>query len=1256
MPDGWDESTTLDVLTRRLNLLRRLEESPAHKRDLIDDLDTSRSTLDRAVSELEEASLVERGGDGVALTASGRLALEWFERFQRGFDDVVDAEEVLAPLSQASDVDADVVVGAEALLATEPASYRPLERFHAALEDAERYRAVLPSLDDPRHVRLLYEHVVTGDRPAEFVVTPELLRTLREEFPRRTSVMGETDGFDLHVGDVPPYALALVEPPADRGPTVYLLVFTESGAVHGSIVNRTPAAVRWAEDRFAAVRDAADPGTDALTADPDGGVLDPDGGQARAAIGRSLPVSLEREGFVDLDVSYFRDEPVADPTTAWRAGLSLPEVHTGYAVERSVEAADGARSDDAPDSLTGLLRERLEAGENCVLLGPPGSGKSTTCKQVACGWYDDGLGSVLYRQNGRGRPLDSVEDLSMAVELADGHALVVVEDAVRPDTAEVLEAVERLGDREDVSFLLDARAHEWQQPPGDVPTPEGLSVETMPAFDDADTEALVDHFERTVGSTVDLPVERLRQEVSQEAASADESAPDEVLLLLHRLSTYADPLADDRTSLEDAVADLYDDVADDDLLRDVCVLANVLNAAGLPVDPGLLYAVADADAFDAVDDAVERLEGRLLFRREDGTYRTVHESWSGAFLEHLVESLGEDGAAARFGTIVTALLSLADDPGTCDRIGARRGEFLTGGPRREDPGTWVDETVEAVYAMGRERPKLAPLFGDGEEDTIDLPDACSRSVADERPVWLGEMFVAAGSYDRAERAFERVSDRPVDRLLGLSRVHAERGEYERAADLARECLEAVADTDRPTAEGRAHRQLGKTLSERGEYEEADDHYQSAIERFRADGARRHLADTLTKVGQDAYRQRDYDRAREVLQRSLDIVRDLGDRLGEAKVLNDLALVDRERGEYDRARERHERSLWLARALGDRTQEMIDLNNLGIVSDLQGHTGRAEEYFQQSIEISRTIGHRRMEMNSRGNLGRLAEERGEYGRALEHYRECLEAARAIGNRHGEALTLRNVGQVARRRGAYDEARDKLERALDLCEQLGDSQGRANAFRNLGSLALREGRLEAAEEWFREAFDVADGIDHLRETTLSRCGLAAVARERGEYAAAREHLERSSDRLDDAEDPLVCGRIQLSRARVALETDDPDGARELAERSRETFDGAGKDHWSARSRRLVGRVAGADGDLERGREQLQSALETFERVGAPQDALPTLRELVQTCREASDDESARDWCRRAETLLSEAPDPVADRHREWVGDCPGAVSEA
>ncbi len=1090
----------LDLVGKRSEVMAALEGEPLDMRDLEERTGASRATVSRAIRSLEEAGLAERVQGDYVLTVTGRLALSHYRSYREGWRDLVDSKAVLGALPSDAPISTDAVVGGDPSIPPEEAPYQPVQEIQAGVEAADDYRAVLPALGDPKVFRLLYEHVVTDGQSAELVVSEKLESSLSEQFPRRLARMADSGAFELLVGEVPPYGLVITESDGDR--SITLIAFGDAGGVGGVISNDADAAVRWAEDRYGGVRDDADRVTDALRQTTDGGAVTVGGLDESVSLGPELPLRLDRQGFVMLNREFFVDADVADPATAWRAGLDLAEVHTGYAVERSA-------GDDRP--LSARLGSKLRSGEDCVLVGPPGSGKSTTAKQVACEWYDADRGPVLYRPSGRGATFAAVEDLVATVEAAQGHALVVVEDVVRPEATAAFDAARRLSGRSDVdaSFLFDARASEWRDPPGDSPLETvDLTVEGMPRLLEDDYRRLVEGFERTAGVDVDVPAEQIREDVRTASPQGDdETVPGEVLLFTHRLAAYADPLADSRTSLEDDVAATYDAAAEaGDPTLDVATVANVLNAAGVEFGPGVLRAAVDGAT--SVAEAREPLDGRLLFGvTESGTYRTPHEEWSVAFLERLVAEAGESGARERVRRCLSAVLTLADETALGRRV---RGEADTSTVLDRvaaTPGEWADEAVRALLALVRDRPTLAPLLGDADGTAFDVPEACESVTDEDRTLALGRAFLRYGDNGRARATFERLApngDHGVERALGLARAC---DDPDRSSDYAREALQRARRTD----------------------------------------DRRAAAEGLVRLAAVARDRGDTDEAIERLETALDHYRDVDDRRGQAGCLTDLAVVHKVRGEYDRARDRLRAGLDRYRAVGDRNGESDALAQSAMIARQCGEFERAQECLDRCLALRRSLRRRSDESRALSMLGILAEERGDFERAREYYERSLDVQRDLDDPDGEAEVRLNLGDLLRKLDEPEAAHEHLERSLDLHREIGDRRGEAMALLNLAEVAITRENYDYAHDQAHRARERFAQVEDRRTEAIARVTIGAVARERGDYDAARVEIETALEGLADAG---VTGRwIGTVEEMVLTEraADRPDAAREWCDRA-------------------------------------------------------------------------------------------------------------
>jgi len=436
-----DDADAIEVVAHRVDFLEALAATPRQKPDLVEDLDHSRSTVDRAIRALEDAGLVERGDDGYVTTVAGRLAAERYRAFLADERDVLAAQDVLASLPSECEIPLDVLSSSSA--STGEGEFWLFEHVGEHLRSADQYHAILPRLADSRHLRLCQARAERTDLTATVLLGPAVLDRCREEFPRLAVSLAETDGLTAQQGPDHPFGLLLAER-ADGSTTVVVITYDEDG-VAGVVRNNTETAVAWAREQFETLRADASDATPLLTDVEVAGDV-----TALNESDQRLSPTLRLQGFVRVDAAFLGGQDPLESETGWHAGFELPEAAAGYAADH----------EDGRDPISEDIERRLREGDNVALLGPPGSGKHTVCKQVAIRWYGRGDGAVLYRESG-GQPFDAIGALESANESDAGHTLVVVEDAVRSDANTIFDVMQAVSGRDDISFLLDARDDEW---------------------------------------------------------------------------------------------------------------------------------------------------------------------------------------------------------------------------------------------------------------------------------------------------------------------------------------------------------------------------------------------------------------------------------------------------------------------------------------------------------------------------------------------------------------------------------------------------------------------------------------------------------------------------------------------------------------------------------------------------------------------------------------------------------------------------
>lgn len=243
-----DPREVMAVVARRGRVLRAMGRTGIEKRELIDALDVSRSTVDRSVRELEAIDLIERTGGEYRLTLPGRIALEEYDRFASRMDGLFSAISSLSSLPVDAPFDAAVLEDATVVRTERHSPHVPVTHLSDQVSRATETWAVAPAVL-PQQVSVYHERILEDGLEARIVATEAVLERLlsayAEEF-EETLATGR-----LHVrqvdGELPPYSLLVVETPS--GPEMGMLFYGENGAT-GYVGNDSPHAVEWARGQI----------------------------------------------------------------------------------------------------------------------------------------------------------------------------------------------------------------------------------------------------------------------------------------------------------------------------------------------------------------------------------------------------------------------------------------------------------------------------------------------------------------------------------------------------------------------------------------------------------------------------------------------------------------------------------------------------------------------------------------------------------------------------------------------------------------------------------------------------------------------------------------------------------------------------------------------------------------------------------------------------------------------------------------------
>lgn len=243
------DSSLIRLVHDRGDYLRYLQDEPATKRDVVDDLDVSRATVHRVMDTLLDADLVRKTNDGLATTTAGTLLLETVADATATSETVHSARELLEHLPADAPLDPVFLRDATAFPVEPPGPEPNIERGIDRLERATHLYGLGVGDNNTRWVETIHEESVIGERThVDLVMTEALTGRSIERYDDWVADSIRSDYADLRYAPDLPYALFITEAPETS--TAHLLVHGDRSEYLGHFEADSQVAVDWARSVF----------------------------------------------------------------------------------------------------------------------------------------------------------------------------------------------------------------------------------------------------------------------------------------------------------------------------------------------------------------------------------------------------------------------------------------------------------------------------------------------------------------------------------------------------------------------------------------------------------------------------------------------------------------------------------------------------------------------------------------------------------------------------------------------------------------------------------------------------------------------------------------------------------------------------------------------------------------------------------------------------------------------------------------------
>jgi len=233
----------LHILQKRRNIINELCDGNVEKREVLERVDVSRPTMDRAYRELNEIGIINSVGTSHVFTRFGKTVCHSMKEIFELVEAMEQARDFLIQLPEDAPIDLRVFLRANIHFAE---AHAPQEVFVNVLQDIDEVDSVrgYASAFLPSHVSLFYDLIMNTDITFELLFTESVLDTLHSNYPDQLSDITEKDTCTVRSTDADiPFGVILID-----NSRVFVPLGDNRKQLIGIVENNTEYSVEWAKE------------------------------------------------------------------------------------------------------------------------------------------------------------------------------------------------------------------------------------------------------------------------------------------------------------------------------------------------------------------------------------------------------------------------------------------------------------------------------------------------------------------------------------------------------------------------------------------------------------------------------------------------------------------------------------------------------------------------------------------------------------------------------------------------------------------------------------------------------------------------------------------------------------------------------------------------------------------------------------------------------------------------------------------------
>lgn len=235
----------LSIVSKRDEILHAIADGTVTKRQLKERVSVSRSTIDRAIKNLEEKRILKRSGDSYEFTPYGKLIHTEYRRTTDRVSTFTAAKDLLQYLPANQILPPEVFADATLFIAESPNPDSPRTRFEDRIRRAETVVG-LSSTVTSRNMVFFSNQILIDNLKSLIFLKDTAVEHLKKTHPEKLRMIHSVDHAIVQpVEEVPSFSITVID-----WTESWIGIYDEHGHLKGFITTGSPAAVQWSQQQL----------------------------------------------------------------------------------------------------------------------------------------------------------------------------------------------------------------------------------------------------------------------------------------------------------------------------------------------------------------------------------------------------------------------------------------------------------------------------------------------------------------------------------------------------------------------------------------------------------------------------------------------------------------------------------------------------------------------------------------------------------------------------------------------------------------------------------------------------------------------------------------------------------------------------------------------------------------------------------------------------------------------------------------------